>query len=253
MLTTTPRADGSHADLDEKQRETDERGWCYYLSEISIRRTVDEILNLLYRHGEEYWMKNPTRLIQQYRECEEQISQWSVYFQPSILRIFQCLLGLRRHHLPAVVQFDEDAVPDEEFTAALQGRASLWREYTLRPILYYVLHCPDDEPLLPGAQALAAKEIDICARVIHRLAFQRRHGGIWFICRKSFMCACLVLTSVNNPHRVQPPVEWHTITVVAIQTLQRWAGSASDLDHMAGVLISMYREACKQRGEQPMM
>jgi hypothetical protein len=67
---------GDSPGLGEEQRQVDERGWCYYLSEISIRRTVDEMLDLLYRHGEEYWMKNSTYLIRQYHDTDQQIASW---------------------------------------------------------------------------------------------------------------------------------------------------------------------------------
>ncbi|KAM5347762.1 hypothetical protein ACJ41O_007586 [Fusarium nematophilum] len=217
----TPRTDGSQIDPDEEQRQVDERGWCYYLSEISIRRTIDETLNVLYRQGEEYWMKNPSQLIRQYHECEQQITQW-------------------HYHLPDIVQFDDDTLPEEEFAAALQGRAALWREYTLRPILYYVLHHQGDDPIPPEAQALAAKEMSICAGVVYRLAFHRRHGGTWLTCRKSFMCACLILTAAVNPHRVEPPEGWHRIIAIAVQTLRRWEGGAVDLGRMADMLRDMY-------------
>ncbi|KAF5007838.1 hypothetical protein FDECE_5864 [Fusarium decemcellulare] len=229
LTNQTPRAEGSSIDPDEEQRQVDERGWLYYLSEISIRRTVDETLNLLYRNGEEYWMNNPAQLVRQYHECEQQTSLW-------------------RYHLPAAVQFDDDVLPDEEFAAALQGRASLWREYTLRPILYYVLHHPD-EAIMPEAQALVTREISICATVVHRLAFHRRHGGTWLISRKSFMCACIIIAAALNPHRVQPPEEWHTLINIAIQTLGRWADEASDIRRMADILTHMYHETCRQRGE----
>ncbi|KAH7274929.1 hypothetical protein B0J15DRAFT_531018 [Fusarium solani] len=230
----SPATDGSSVGPDEEQRQVDERGWCYYLSEISIRRTVDETLNLLYRHGEGYWMKNPAHLVRQYHECEQQIALW-------------------KYHLPSVVQFDDDVLPDEEFAAALQGRASLWREYTLRPILFYVLHHNPEEPIHPEAEALAAKEIRICATMVHRMAFHRRHGGTWLIARKSFMAACIVIAAAANSHRVSPPEEWHTLVGIAIQSLERWAGEASDLQQMADILVYMYRETCSQRGEPDMM
>ncbi|KAF4967301.1 hypothetical protein FSARC_5131 [Fusarium sarcochroum] len=219
----TPRTEGSQVDPDEEQRQVDERGWYYYLSEISIRRTVDETLNLLYRNGEEYWMKNPLYLIRQYHECEQQISQW-------------------HYHLPAVVQFESDKLPEEEFAAALQGRASLWREYTLRPIFYYVLHQQSDEPIPPQAHALALKELEVCINMVHRLAFHRRHGGIWLISRKIFLCACLILAAALNPHRVQPPEQWHIVVEIAIQTLERWALDALDVRRMADILRHMYSQ-----------
>ncbi|KAM0429234.1 hypothetical protein ACHAPT_006448 [Fusarium lateritium] len=181
-------------------------------------------------NGEGYWMKNPSHLIRQYHECEQQVSLW-------------------KYHLPSVVQFEDDVLPDEEFAAALQGRASLWREYTLRPILYYLLHHNPEEPPHPEAEALAAKEVQICANMVHRLAFHRRHGGTWLIARKTFMAACVVLASAVNSHLVSPPEEWHTIVAIAIQTLERWAKEASDLRRMADILVHMYRETCRQREE----
>ncbi|KAJ4271437.1 hypothetical protein NW762_000139 [Fusarium torreyae] len=223
LTEQTPRTEGSQVDPDEEQRQVDERGWYYYLSEISIRRTVDETLNLLYRNGEEYWMKNPLYLIRQYHECEQQISQW-------------------HYHLPAVVQFESDKLPDQEFAAALQGRASLWREYTLRPIFYYVLHHQSNEPIPPQAHTLAIKELEICATVVHRLAFHRRHGGIWLISRKIFLCACLILVAALNPDRVQPPEQWHIVVEIAIQALERWAPGAIDVQRMADILRHIYSQ-----------
>ncbi|KAL5618326.1 hypothetical protein FOVSG1_000548 [Fusarium oxysporum f. sp. vasinfectum] len=219
----TPRSEGSHIDQDEEQRYVDERGWYYYLSEISIRRTVDETLNLLYRNGEEYWMKHPTYLIRQYHESEQQISQW-------------------HYHLPAAVQFENDKLPEEEFASALQGRASLWQEYTLRPIFYYLLHCPQDDPVFPQAHILALKELDICAKMIHRLAFQGRHGGTWLISRKIFLSACIVLAAASNPHRIHPPDEWQMLIELAIHTLERWAVDAVDVGQMAEILRHMYHQ-----------
>ncbi|KAJ4209737.1 hypothetical protein NW767_000014 [Fusarium falciforme] len=179
-------------------------------------------------------MKSPGHLVRQYHECEQQIALW-------------------KYHLPSVVQFDDDVLADEEFAAALQGRASLWREYTLRPILYYVLHHNPEEPIHPEAEALAAKEIQICATMVHRMAFHRRHGGTWLISRKIFMAACIIIAAAANSHRVSPPEEWHTLIGIAIQSLERWAGEASDLQRMANILVSMYRETCSQRGELDMM
>lgn len=63
---------------EERQRQASERGWYYYLSEISVRRTIDATLDSLYRQGPEYWMKNPEYLIRQYEITEEQISSWYV-------------------------------------------------------------------------------------------------------------------------------------------------------------------------------
>ncbi|RSL74105.1 hypothetical protein CEP53_000498 [Fusarium sp. AF-6] len=71
---TSPNTDDSPPSSIDRQRRINEQGWYYYLAEISVRRTVDETLNLLYSQGPEYWMENPAYLIRQYYECEGQVS-----------------------------------------------------------------------------------------------------------------------------------------------------------------------------------
>ncbi|KAF4443544.1 hypothetical protein F53441_11399 [Fusarium austroafricanum] len=175
------------------------------------------------RDGEEYWMKNPSYLIRQHRESEQQIMQW-------------------HYHLPVAVQFENGTIPAEEFASALEGRATLWQEYTLRPILYYVLHHQHDDTVPLQVHALALKELEICAKMVHRLAFQGRHGGTWLISRKIFLSACLILAAVTNSHRIQPPEQWHAIIELAMQTLERWAADAADVRRMADILRHMYRQ-----------
>ncbi|KAF5719123.1 hypothetical protein FMUND_4913 [Fusarium mundagurra] len=201
----TPRSESSHIDQDEEQRSVDERGWYYYLN------------------GEEYWMEHPTYLIRQYHESEQQISQW-------------------HYHLPAAVQFEKDKLPEEEFASALQGRAFLWEEYTLRPIFYYLLHCPQDDPVFPQVHTLALKELDICAKMIHRLSFQGRHGGTWLISRKIFLRAFIILAVASNPHRIRPPDQWQMLIELAIHTLERWAVDVVDVGQMAEILRYMYQQ-----------
>ncbi|KAH6684950.1 hypothetical protein F5X68DRAFT_21292 [Plectosphaerella plurivora] len=225
----SPRQTGAGESLGswEEQRQVDERGWCYYLSEISIRRTQDEMLNVLYRHGEEYWMQNLTYLIRQYHDTEQQVASW-------------------HYHLPAAVHFVDNIIPDKEFAAGLQGRATLWREYALRPIFYHVLH--SQHPIPNEAHDLAALEIRLCAQLIRRCAYHRRHGGIWLICRKIFTAVCILLAAARHPHRVAPPPGWSDLTLLAIQILRRWGRDAQDLRRMADVLAHMHQKICAERG-----
>ncbi|KAM5384631.1 hypothetical protein ACJZ2D_001376 [Fusarium nematophilum] len=203
------------------------QGWYFYLAEISARRMMDETLNLLYSHGPEYWMKNPAYLIRQYHECDNQVSSW-------------------HGHLPALVQFDNDVFPDDELAQGLQARASLWREYTLRPIFYYVLHAPEGQDVPSEAHDLAAKEIQICITTIQRCSFHRRNGGVWFVCRNIFTAGCLILAAALHPQRVQPPQQWQGLVELAIQALHRWGRDAYDIRKMGDTLHHMYQARCRQ-------
>lgn len=56
--------------------EFEERGWFFYLAEISLRRTINDALDLLYRNGEKHWMNNIKLLVSQHEEQERQVLLW---------------------------------------------------------------------------------------------------------------------------------------------------------------------------------
>jgi hypothetical protein len=101
---------------------------------------------------------------------------------------------------------------------------------------------------LAGAEELAALEVRICAQLIRRCAFHRRHGGTWLICRKIFTAACIILAAARHPNRVSPPSGWSGLVSLAIQILRRWGRDAQDLRHMTNVLTNMHREICAEQG-----
>jgi hypothetical protein len=50
--------------------------WFFYLAEISLRRTLDEVLSVMYEKGEQDWIENIDLVYRQYYESEKQISDW---------------------------------------------------------------------------------------------------------------------------------------------------------------------------------
>uniref|UniRef100_A0A0B7JT75 Xylanolytic transcriptional activator regulatory domain-containing protein n=1 Tax=Bionectria ochroleuca TaxID=29856 RepID=A0A0B7JT75_BIOOC len=209
------------------QQHINEMGWSYYLAEISARRMIDETLHLWYRKGETYWMKNPTHLIEQYHECQLQVSSW-------------------HEHLPPAVQFHDDENPVTQFASALQGRAQIWREYILRPIVYYALHHDRDMSVPSEIRDLSNKAIDLCARMVHRFLFHTRHGGSWFVVRNCFAYSTIIIAAALNPDRIDVPSEWRSLIQTTIRTLKHWGEGAGDVAQMAGTLEFMYYQACVQ-------
>ncbi|RTE83843.1 hypothetical protein BHE90_001635 [Fusarium euwallaceae] len=188
----------------------EERGWCYYLAEISLRRTIDDTLQHLAEGGEKSWLSNPSQLIRQYHELEKQRSLW-------------------RFHLPTIVQFDDEQVPDNEFAFGLRGRFLEWNELLLRPILYHVLHLPSDQTPLQECVELAEKAIHLCEQKIYEYQHTLRHGGSWFITRRIFAYACLILAAAMQPERrIKLPARWGSAIRVAIQALGFWSQDAAD-------------------------
>ncbi|KAF7552950.1 hypothetical protein G7Z17_g3985 [Cylindrodendrum hubeiense] len=62
----------------DQQRLVDEKGWCYYLAEISLRRAIEETIQVLYQRGDYFWLQNQEYLVRHYHEFEQQISLWQV-------------------------------------------------------------------------------------------------------------------------------------------------------------------------------
>ncbi|RSL66823.1 hypothetical protein CEP53_003206 [Fusarium sp. AF-6] len=206
--------------------QLEERGWCYYVAEISLRRTIDDTLQHLAEGGEESWLSNPSHLIRQYHELEKQRSLW-------------------RFHLPAIVHLDDEQVPDNEFAFGLRGRFLEWNELLLRPILYHVLHLPSDQTAIPESVELAEKAIHVCVQKIHEYQHTLRHGGSWFITRRIFAYACLILAAARQPERrIKLPLRWGSAIQVAIQTLGFWAQDAADVRHMSSTLDMMFSRMC---------
>ncbi|RSL75042.1 hypothetical protein CEP51_011238 [Fusarium floridanum] len=226
--------DGPSPGLDAQPRVLQQqRSWSYYLAEISLRRTIDDNARLVYAKGPEYWMRHPAQVVQQCRDSEMQISVW-------------------HHHLPPLIQFDQGQPPKNEFSDGLQMRFLEWREMVLRPVLYLVLHhhlqSQQPQQALPAdALPLAAKAVEVCAATIVHNVSEQRHGGTWFVVRRPFSCACLIIAVALHPASgLLPPPNWRSLVKVSIQALRSWGCEAPDLDRMAGVLENMYHEACRQ-------
>ncbi|KAI9148950.1 ABC-transporter-regulating transcription factor [Paramyrothecium foliicola] len=147
---------GSPAEV-EQSRILEQKSWAYYLAEISLRRTIDTTIHSIYSRGEQSWLSNPSALVRQCQEHEQQISVW-------------------HRHVPAVVQFNEHEIPDDELTILLRGRFLEWREFVLRPVLYFVMH-EDSRYVSDEMAALAHKAIDLCRQIIMARANHYRHGG----------------------------------------------------------------------------
>jgi hypothetical protein len=78
----TARSDGGRSsaclpyDPSCQTRILEQRSWSFYLAEISLRRTIDDIVRLIYARGEDYWMRHPEQIIHQGYDSETQITIW---------------------------------------------------------------------------------------------------------------------------------------------------------------------------------
>ncbi|KAH7064205.1 hypothetical protein BKA63DRAFT_180642 [Paraphoma chrysanthemicola] len=209
-------AQATSSGIDQQVRE--ERSWAFYLAEISIRRTISDTIFTLYRKGTQYWSIHIRSVLQQCRDCEEQIQMWY-------------------SHLPLSIQFDKPDPPDNELSFFLQGRFYQWRAYVFTPLLYYAVHHPAQQSIPPEVLAFSREAVSIyAARILHN-DNHHRHGGTWFTCRGTFASALLILGVVHrsNPNLL-PPVDWESLVIVAISTLKRWESQSGDIRRLRETL-----------------
>lgn len=222
--------ESNHRQLDE---EGEEESWFFYTADISFRRILNQHLKVLYTEADSGWTENINLAFAQFTECEQQIDIWY-------------------HHLPSVIRFSLEGHPENELPLFFKGRFQGWRELVRRPFLYFALHHDGDEPVDPQVMALATECLDICARLINHYFPQNRHGGTWFISRRTFTCSLLILAAVfANREDLQPPDDWFTVLQMAIDILERWESAASDIARMRVILSKLVHEACQKTGIGP--
>lgn len=201
----------------------EERSWFFYLAEISLRRTINDTLWLLYRKGEQYWMTHIDSLEEQYEETERQISLWY-------------------SHLPHSIRFDPLDQPDNELAFYLQGRFYEWRHHIQRPFLYHALHRPETHALSPRILSYAQECVFACASGIVYFDRHHRHGGTWSVCRHTFAFALLILAVVAKSDRdLLPPPNWPSSIETAISTLLKWESQSADITFMRSTLQTLFR------------
>ncbi|SPO01982.1 uncharacterized protein DNG_04655 [Cephalotrichum gorgonifer] len=200
--------------------------WFFYLAEISLRRTLDEILSVIYEKGEQYWIENVDLVLRQYYESEKQMADW-------------------QFHLPPTMRYDPASQPNNEMGYYLEGRFEEWNECILRPLVYYCLHYPPTKPPTPSIVALAQRDMTLCENCILRCANHDRHGGTWVVLRRAFRCTLIMLAAVVADGPLRPPENWRELTSTSIGTFSKWSVGVRDLQRMRRVLERVFRAVCE--------
>lgn len=199
--------------------------WFFYVAQISLRRTLDEVLAVMYEKGEQYWVENIDLICRQYHESRKQIADW-------------------KSHLPPAMRYDPASQPNNEMSYYLEGRFEEWNEFILRPLVYYCLHVPPTKHPSLDIAALAQDYMTLCTDCIMRCSHYDRHGGTWFVLRRAMRCSLVILATVVADGPLRPPENWQELSRVAIATLARWSVGVRDLQRMHQVLERVFYAVC---------
>lgn len=201
--------------------EPEQRGWYFYLAEISIRRTLPEMVELMYTGGQARWLEDITVFVPRHAECDRQINEL-------------------RSHLPGEVQFDDVGFPSNELAFFLKGRFLECHVVILQPFLYYIVHTASST-VNDNALRLAQECIRYCAERIRHTRIMNRHGGTWFGLRGLFASTMMLLGAALEPDHVKMPGDWPELAELAIETLHMWSPGLPDIEAMLSVLRKVYQ------------
>lgn len=190
-------------------QQEEEQSWYYYLASIALRKQANSIVKLLYRPGEASWMEKVELTIHHAAFQESELDQW-------------CTL------LPAKLKFDTEEGASEDLAFILECRQLQWRQMSYRPLLYYALHRPNEDPYIHHVLPFAEKCLEYCALTIRRLLRPHHFEGTWFIQRTIATSTLLILAAQIRG----PPLfvsGWKTLVSLSLQALAIWRAEAHDL------------------------
>ncbi|KAJ5793485.1 hypothetical protein N7457_000084 [Penicillium paradoxum] len=223
----------------------EERGWRFYIGSICNRRTTNDLVSDMWRHGEKGWTQDIPDLLRRTMGAENVVTSW---YQISI----------------AGVQSQKDN-PDLEFF--IRGRYRMALERIYRPAFYLAMHFQSMPTFIKNNHrmwveifGLTQKAIDNCVELIPNYWYQFRHEWIWNVVRASFACALHILGAVlyqleasRDPStwQVRIPPNWAALIRVSIRTLKHWAPESIDLEVMRSTLERMYQGTCRLANVRP--
>ena len=197
-------------------QQEQEQSWYYYLASIALRKEANSIIHLLYTPGELSWMDSVEHVTHQAALQESELDQWYTL-------------------LPNTLKFDADEGAPDDLAFILECRQLQWRQMSYRPLLYYVLHQPNEDPHFPHVLPSAQKCLEYCALTIRRLLRPHHYEGTWFIQRAIATATLLILAAQIRG----PPLYvsgWEALVSSSLQALAVWKADAQDLDRARLIL-----------------
>ena len=226
--------------------------WYYCLTETSLRRTIDQILDVFYRNGHISWLDRPVPLLlKSAHSFEEQLASWyaSINSIPLVHPTNLC----RIQSLPPEIQFTGPAackVGKFDHHFALRMRYMYICSLLYRPFLYLNVTLPMDQSS-DSVIDMAHKAIRNAMAMNDEIGIHYRFEGTWTICR---LAAANILTLCAAKYRMQlTPVmlifmkRTEEDLKAALRTnrarLEHWSKESPDLQLLAKAVEERYEVA----------
>lgn len=212
-----------------------EQCWFYYLTEITLRRIGNRVLNLFYQTGPSSWSEEMLpRMASIAREFEQQLQDWYVPFDRSN-RNSNLILRSRHNHLPEPIRYEEDEMPSEELPYMVWGRALEIKAWIYRPFLFYAVHSSTDDPGRRIAAPFVAKALNCSYHLLSKRSISHRHHGTWYELRQA-VSGVLLLVGAAKCGTLGLPPEWPSAVQAGMARLRYWEHEVPGVTRALGVL-----------------
>ncbi|KAI9167955.1 hypothetical protein HJFPF1_04098 [Paramyrothecium foliicola] len=206
----------SASPISQQQKE---QTWFYYLTEITLRRMANRVLNMLYTESHVAWTEECVRAnIHAAEQFEQQLDEWYAT-------------------LPAPIRFESDSVGGEELPYHTRGRALQIKMWLYTPFLYYAIHAPSEVPRQGPIWEFAEKAIAISYTTIVGEPTGHRHHGTWYHIMSIATCCLFIIAAVRRGN-VPVPKEWRKEVEGAIQRIRYWEDEGPGVTRAIHVLTT---------------
>ncbi|KAH7155913.1 hypothetical protein EDB81DRAFT_785776 [Dactylonectria macrodidyma] len=201
-----------------------EQSWFYYLTEITLRRLSNRVLNTLYNEDHLSWTdENLPYMVKAVSEFEQQLQQWY-------------------EGLPVPIQYDENTIPAEELPYMVYGRALDIKSWVYRPLLYYLIHSPPNAPCRALVLPYLDKIFSNCKMILLAQSVPHRHHGTWYATRGCAAAALSILGAVRCG-TIHVPAGWERDVHAAMANLRYWEdecpGVHRSLEALEGIMATV--------------
>ncbi|KAF2020421.1 hypothetical protein BU24DRAFT_338474 [Aaosphaeria arxii CBS 175.79] len=200
-------------------RQEQENSWFYYLTEITLRRICNSVLNTFYTIDYKEW--DDERIPYMARaaiEFEQQLQDWY-------------------DGLPLPLQYESDRMPSEELSWCSRARELEIRLQIYQPFLYFAIHQLHSSSCSSTVLPLAEKALFYCFTIIDALPTRHRHHGSWYATRCNVSASLLILAAVKC-ESVSVRSDWHSLVSYNVKKLAYWEAEAPGLPEGLQVIRS---------------
>ena len=236
----TPGSTGLRSSALQSAR-SQEQCWFYYLTEITLRRIGNRVLNMFYQTGPSAWSEEMLpKMASIAREFEQQLQDWYVPFHMAS-RNTDLLIRSRLTYLPEPIRYDEDEMPSEELPYMVWGRALEIKAWIYRPFLFYAVHSSPDDQGRRIAAPFVAKALTCSFQLLSKRSIFHRHHGTWYELRQTVSGALLLVGSAKCGTLSLPP-EWRSAVQAGMARLRYWEHEVPGVNRALGVLEHLLQQ-----------